>query len=96
MPMGAGFFVIWLLCMVGGFIGWIVFLVAVCRIARAHEHISQTLRTALLQRDLRPQETEYDKSETTKCLKCGATISEDQTKCPECGWSWDAGNSSPG
>jgi rubrerythrin len=26
--------------------------------------------------------------EVTKCLECGATIPDDQTRCPACGWSY--------
>ena len=31
--------------------------------------------------------------EMTRCLDCGATLSETETTCPKCGWSYEAANS---
>lgn len=83
------FFVIWWVFMIGGIVGWIIFLLAVCRIAKAHEQIAETLGIALLGKRPTPRSSEYDVSEPAECIKCGSTIPGGQTKCPQCGWSYE-------
>jgi hypothetical protein len=90
MPAGGGFFVfIWFVMMIGMVVGWIVFLVAVCRMAKAHEQISETLGIALLGKRPKPPTPEQDSSEPAECMKCQGTIPAGQTKCPQCGWSYE-------
>ena len=39
-------------------------------------------------RERRETEKEEDDEEGVKCLACGAKISENQARCPSCGWSY--------
>jgi len=82
-------FIVWLMLMIGGVIGWVVFLIALWRMAMAHESIAETLRVALLGKRPEPALPEYGPSKTAKCLLCQSTIPAGQTKCPECGWSYE-------
>jgi uncharacterized membrane protein len=52
-----GFFVIWLLMMIGVVVGWIVFLVAVWRGMVAHESIAQSLKLIAGKTDLTDRST---------------------------------------
>ena len=36
-------------------------------------------------------EDQEDQPETTRCLACGASLPEDQDRCPACGWSYEQG-----
>jgi biopolymer transport protein ExbB/TolQ len=40
---GAIFFLFWLFLMLGGLVGWIIFLVAIWRWMRAHERLSDSV-----------------------------------------------------
>lgn len=90
MPGGGGFVVfIWLVMMIGMMVGWIIFLIAMCRIAKANEQIAKTLGLALLGKHPKSQLTEYDVSEPAECMRCQANIPAGQTKCPQCGWTYE-------
>lgn len=54
-PVGGCFFVIWLVMMIGMIAGWILFLVAVWRMSKAHEQIAQTLSLGIALLGQRPK-----------------------------------------
>jgi hypothetical protein len=90
MPPGAGLlFILWWLTWIGSVICVIAFVVAVWRIAMAHENMAETLRVALLGQRPEPSLPEYGPAKTAKCLLCQATIPAGQIKCPECSWSYE-------
>ncbi len=90
MPVGGGVFVfIWLVMMIGMVIGWIIFLVAMCRIANANEQIAEVLEVGLLGERPEPPPPALDRSEPAGCMKCQGTIPAGHTKCPQCGWSYE-------
>jgi len=47
-------------------------------------------RNAEKARERRETEKDADDEEGVKCLACGAKISENQARCPSCGWSYAA------
>jgi biopolymer transport protein ExbB/TolQ len=38
-----GFMIIWFLFFIGGIVGWIIFLISVWRLMKAHEHLSKSV-----------------------------------------------------
>jgi len=90
MPDDGGFFVfIWFVMMIGTIVGWIILLTAICRMARAHEEISETIGMALLGRSPRRSPTDTVSSEPSECMECHGIIPTGQTQCPQCGWSYE-------
>lgn len=83
------FILVWLLVMLAGTAGWVVVVIAIWRAMKAHEQIAETLGIALLGKRPRPPPPEYDASEPAECMKCQGTIPAGQTKCPQCGWSYE-------
>jgi hypothetical protein len=75
MPDDGGFFVfIWFVMMIGTIVGWIILLTAICRMARAHEEISETIGMALLGRSPRRSPTDTVSSEPSECMECHGII----------------------
>ncbi|MCX7012440.1 MAG: hypothetical protein NTW86_07750 [Candidatus Sumerlaeota bacterium] len=90
MPVAGGFFAfVWFVMMIGIVVGWIVFLVAMWRMAKAQEQIAKTLGIALLDKRPEPLPSAPHSSEPVECMKCQGTIPAGQTKCPQCGWSYE-------
>ncbi len=84
---GQGFlFFIWLVMTIGMLAGWIIFLVAMCRIAKANEQIAEALGIGLLGKRPKPPPPAQDTSEPAGCQ---GTIPAGHTKCPQCGWSYE-------
>ena len=79
---------LYFLIMIGMVVGWIVFVVAIIRMAKAHEQISEILGIALLGKRPNPPQPEQDTSQPAECMQCDGTIPAGQTKCPQCGWSY--------
>lgn len=73
----------WLL---GNAIGYIKLQVPSSQVEAAMAALEQ------MQSERGPHDETDEENEADVCLSCGATMSADQTQCPECGWSYAGGD----
>ncbi len=75
---------------IGGIVAVIVFLVAVWRLAKAHQRIARILGEHFLgEKPEYPLPSRPFKDCVAPCLSCGNRIPAGTTRCSKCGWSYE-------
>ena len=96
-PVGGCFFVVWLMLIVGMIAGYVIFLVAMWRISKAHEQIAETLSRGISLPNQHPRSPPVEPARAVEptepsgplgpaeCTTCQTTIPPGETECPHCG-----------